>query len=98
MEQKERSVDDIRKDLEREGLNGDQHLADQARTELDLRALNNDAKRESDQLQRKLKDKDTVLKRLRKAGTVVQVASHPRVVSAWFQRSAAQHSAAHEMK
>jgi len=67
MEQKERSVDDIRKDLEREGLNGDQHLADQARTELDLRALNMESKRESDQLQRKLKDKDTSLKKLRKA-------------------------------
>ena len=26
MEQKERTVDDIRKDLEREGLGGDQHL------------------------------------------------------------------------
>jgi hypothetical protein len=29
MEQKERTVDDIRKDLEREGLGCDQHLADQ---------------------------------------------------------------------
>jgi hypothetical protein len=37
MEQKERTVDDIRKDLERQGLEGDQHLADQARAELEAR-------------------------------------------------------------
>lgn len=67
MEQKERTVDDIRKDLEREGLEGDQHLADQARLELEQRALAQDHKRESDALQRRLKEKDTELKKLRKA-------------------------------
>lgn len=72
MEQKERSVDDIRKDLEREGLTGDQHLADQARLELEQRALAQDAKRESDHLQRKLKEKDTELKKLRKADLLVK--------------------------
>ena len=72
MEQKERTVDDIRKDLEREGLAGDQHLADQARLELEKRGLEQDKKRESDQLQRRLKEKDTELKKLRKAELLVK--------------------------
>ena len=46
--------------------------ADQARLELEQRALAQDAKRESDQLQRKLKEKDAELKKLRKADLLVK--------------------------
>mmetsp|Transcript_19952 Transcript_19952/g.64959 ORF Transcript_19952/g.64959 Transcript_19952/m.64959 type:complete len:918 (-) Transcript_19952:40-2793(-) len=67
MEQKERAVDEIRKDLEREGLEADLHLADQVKLDIEVKGMLADLKAEQDQLQRRLKEKETALKKLRRA-------------------------------
>eukprot|EP00899_Mesostigma_viride_P008456 jgi/Mesvir1/17611/Mv08838-RA.1 len=66
-EQKERSADDIRKDLEEAGLEADQLLGDQVNLDIKMKAAVATAKHESDQLQRRIKERDTMLRKYKRA-------------------------------
>lgn len=66
IDQKERTADEIRKDLEMAGLEADQYLSDQVAINMQLKAVMQELKREGDTLARSLKDKDQMLKRYKK--------------------------------
>ena len=66
-EARERAADEIQCELEREGLEGDQHLADRARLALDARAAEEERSAATETLAREKKAKDAALRRLRKA-------------------------------
>jgi len=67
MEQKERAVGEIHKELEREGLEADMHNAEAAKLDIELRGLITEQKHEHDSLTRRIKDKEVALRKLRKA-------------------------------
>ena len=67
LEQKMGAVDDMRCDLEREGLEGDKLLADAVRAAQDLRSIDADKNFAVAELKRETKDKETKLRQLRSA-------------------------------
>lgn len=67
MEQKERAVDEIKKDMEREGIEVDQHLADQVKIDQELKNLQNEVKRHADAYNRSQKDTEASNKQYKKA-------------------------------
>ena len=63
---KERTADEIRKDLEIAGLEADQHLSDQVAINMKLKAVGQELKRERTALARSLKEKEQALKKYKK--------------------------------
>mmetsp|Transcript_41285 Transcript_41285/g.78920 ORF Transcript_41285/g.78920 Transcript_41285/m.78920 type:complete len:923 (-) Transcript_41285:213-2981(-) len=67
VEQKERAVDDIRKDLERESLEMEQHLADQAKTDIEMKGKMADVRRANEHLMRVTKDNEVADRKYKKS-------------------------------
>jgi len=73
-ETKERSIEEIRKDLELASIDAEQLLANQVSFDLKIKNVAADLKREMDMLARATKEKDTALRRFKKSEQMLKIA------------------------